>query len=70
MNEKTTTLWDLEIGGFVRVPGLLRRWEIERVLEPGADICVEEAGHASDGEALFAVYRREVPTGGTESGCR
>lgn len=42
---------------FVRLPGLLRRWEIERVLEPGADYRVEEAGMARDGTPLFAVYR-------------
>ncbi len=44
---------------FTRVPGLFRRWEIEQVLEAGADFHIEEAGDASDGTALFAVYRRE-----------
>lgn len=43
---------------FVRLPGLLRRWEIEQVLEPGVDLHVEEAGEAADGTPLFAVYRR------------
>ncbi len=44
---------------FVRLPGLFRRWEIEQVLEPGIDFHLEEAGEASDGTPLFAVYRRE-----------
>jgi hypothetical protein len=44
---------------FVRLPGLFRRWELERVLEPGTDFHIEEAGDASDGTPLFAVYRRE-----------
>jgi hypothetical protein len=44
---------------FVRLPGLFRRWELERVLEPGLDFHIEEAGEASDGTPLFAVYRRE-----------
>lgn len=63
MNDKPMTLWDLEAGHFIRIPGLLRRWEIEQVLEPGADVCIEEAGKASDGETLYAVFRRELPTG-------
>jgi hypothetical protein len=44
---------------FVRLPGLFRRWEIEQVVDPGADFHLEEAGDASDGTPLFAVYRRE-----------
>jgi hypothetical protein len=44
---------------FVRLPGLFRRWELEQVVEPGADFHLEEAGDASDGTPLFAVYRRE-----------
>lgn len=43
---------------FVRLPGLLRRWEIERVLEAGADFRIEDAGTSTDGTPLFAVYRR------------
>lgn len=45
---------------FVRLPGLFRRWEFEQVLEPGSDFHVEPAGRASDGTALFAMYRREA----------
>ena len=47
---------------FVRLPGLFRRWELEQVVEPGTDFHLEEAGNASDGTPLFAVYRRERPT--------
>jgi hypothetical protein len=49
----------LDDDGFVRLPGLFRRWEIEQVIDPGADFHLEEAGDASDGTPLFAVYRRE-----------
>jgi hypothetical protein len=35
---------------FVRLPGLF---------DPGVDFHLEEAGEASDGTPLFAVYRRE-----------
>ncbi|KAA0249823.1 MAG: hypothetical protein EDX89_23540 [Acidobacteria bacterium] len=53
---------------FVRLPGLLRRWEIERVLEAGADFHIEDAGTSPDGSPLFAVYRRgpEGPHPGQE----
>jgi len=44
---------------FLRLPGLYRRWEIEQVLDAGHDFHIEEAGTASDGTQLFAVYRRE-----------
>ncbi len=44
---------------YARLPGLFRRWEIEQVLEPGLDFHLEEAGEASDGTPLFAVYRRD-----------
>ena len=47
---------------FIRLPGLFRRWEIEQVVEPGTDFHLEEAGNASDGTPLFAVYRRERTT--------
>ena len=45
---------------YVRLPGLYRRWELDRVIEPGTDLHIEEAGTASDGTPLFAVYRREA----------
>ena len=50
---------DTERDPFVRLPGLLRRWEIEQVVAPAVDFRLEEAGTASDGTQLFAVYRRE-----------
>lgn len=49
---------DTERDEFVRLPGLFRRWELEQVLMPG-DFHLEEAGSASDGTPLFALYRRE-----------
>lgn len=49
-----------ELDRFVRLPGLLRRWEIERVLGPGANYHIEEAGVARDGTPLYAVYRCEL----------
>jgi hypothetical protein len=50
---------DTERDDFVRLPGLFRRWELEQVLIPGTDFHLEEAGSASDGTPLFALYRRE-----------
>jgi hypothetical protein len=44
---------------FIRVPGLLRRWEIEQVVTSGAEYRIEEAGELSDKTQVFAVYRRE-----------
>lgn len=44
---------------FVRVPGLLRRWELEQVVTGGAEYRIEEAGELSDKTEVFAVYRRE-----------
>jgi hypothetical protein len=48
---------------FVRVPGLLRRWEIEQVVTGGAEYRIEEAGELSDKTQVFAVYRREHAQG-------
>ena len=45
---------------FVRIPGLLRRWEIEQLLEPGPDFHIEAAGETETGEPVFAVYKRHV----------
>ena len=47
---------------FLRLPGLFRRWEVEQVLDADHDFHIEEAGTASDGTQLFAVYRREHDT--------
>jgi hypothetical protein len=44
---------------FIRIPGLLRRWEIEQVVTAGAEYRIEEAGEMSDKTQVFAVYRRE-----------
>ncbi len=58
MKETSTPQADAE--EFVRLPGLFRRWEIERVLEAGTDFHIEEAGDAADGTTLYAVFRREL----------
>jgi hypothetical protein len=49
---------ELDAGEFIRLPGLFRRWELPDVIEVGPDFHFEEAGSASDGTELFAVYRR------------
>jgi len=59
MNEQETPTPRTVPEQFIRLPGLFRRWEFEQVLEPGSDFHIEEAGEASDGTLLFAVYRRE-----------
>jgi hypothetical protein len=67
MMNQTQTLtqqMDLELAldpldDFVRVPGLLRRWELEQVVTSGAEYRIEEAGELSDKTQVFAVYRRE-----------
>jgi hypothetical protein len=52
---------------FVRVPGLLRRWEIEQVVTSGAEYRIEEAGELADKTQVFAVYRREHARGRAEA---
>jgi len=42
---------------YQRLPGLFRRWELTELLQPGLDYHLEQAGFASDGSPLFAVYR-------------
>ena len=64
--QTVTQQMDLELSldpldDFVRVPGLLRRWEIEQVVTSGAEYRIEEAGETSDKTQVFAVYRRERP---------
>jgi len=50
-----------EVNQFVRLPGLFRRWEIEQIIDVGADFHIEEAGTCCDGTPLMAVYRRDHP---------
>ena len=45
--------------GFIRTPGLYRRWELPQVLEAGTDFRLEEMSTSPDATPLFAVYRRE-----------
>lgn len=46
------------IGELIRVPGLLRRWEISEVIEGAAEYRIEEAGELADRTPVFTVYRR------------
>ena len=39
---------------FIRLPGLFRRWELNDVIELGADFHLEDAGEAADGTQLIA----------------
>jgi hypothetical protein len=50
---------DAEGADLLRLPGLFRLWELEQIVEAGNDYRIEDAGTASDGTPLFAVYRRE-----------
>lgn len=45
---------------FERLPGLYRRWEVQRVLVPGSDFHIEEAGTATDG-TLVRLLRGRAP---------
>jgi len=45
---------------FLRVPGLLRNWEVGQVLDDDHEFHVEGAGTTSDGAQLYAVYRRQL----------
>jgi hypothetical protein len=44
-----------------RIPGLFRRWELAELMKPGEDYHLEDAGCASDGTPLLAVYTSEPP---------
>ena len=37
---------------FIRLPVLFRRWELNDVIELGADFLLEDAGEAADGTQL------------------
>lgn len=59
MNDEPKGTPTISPADFLRIPGLFRRWEIEQVLEAGADFHLEEAGTSSDGTPLYAVFRRQ-----------
>ena len=59
MNDRGEPGQETEAERFVRLPGLLRRWEIPEVLQTGCVLHVEEAGEADDGTPLYAVYRAQ-----------
>lgn len=41
-----------------RIPGLFRRWELERIIEPGFEYYVEEHGKDDAGIELYTIYKR------------
>ena len=54
---------------FVRIPGLLRRWEISQVIQPGTDFHIEDGGATDDGTRLFVVYQQRAnPTADADVG--
>ncbi len=66
MNHEPIPIHDLPgVEDFIRLPGLFRRWELNDVIELGADFHLEDAGEAADGTQLIAVYRRERRTRNT-----
>lgn len=50
-----------------RLPGLFRRWELAQIIEAGDDYHIEDAGTASDGTPLYAVYRHRSNQSGEGS---
>jgi hypothetical protein len=44
--------------GWLRLPGLFRRWEFEQVIDVDQEFLVEEAGHDEHGMELFAIFTR------------
>ena len=66
MTDKNRCWTEEEDAEFLRLPGLFRRWEIERIIEAGPDFHFEEAGTTTDGTPLFAVYRRDRDADGDD----
>lgn len=44
--------------GWIRLPGLFRRWEFEQVIDVDQEFLVEEAGHDEHGMSLYAIFSR------------
>ena len=42
---------------YERIPGLFRSWEFHEIIKAGR-WHIEEAGSASDGTQLYAIYKR------------
>ena len=55
-------------GSFARIPGLLRRWEIQQVVRPGAEYLIEAAGELKDGTSVFMLFQREAPDAAEQIG--
>ncbi len=43
---------------WLRLPGLFRRFEFERVIEVGRELFIEDAGQDNKGMALHRIYLR------------
>jgi len=48
----------LPLDEFARIPGLLRRWEIEGLLTPTTELLVLPAGAGAGPKDLYVAYRR------------
>jgi len=48
---------------YERIPGLLRSWELEQVLQPGNSYIVRDGGKTVDGLPLFTIYRERLAQG-------
>jgi hypothetical protein len=59
MDETTSPKLADDLDGFVRVPGMFRRSEIQQVLRPGCDFHIQPERLPS-GTHLFAVYQQEA----------
>ena len=44
--------------GWLRLPGLFRRWEFEQVIDVDQEFLVEESGRDEQGMSLFAIFTR------------
>lgn len=59
MNETTDPKPADDLDGFVRIPGVFRRSEIEQLLRPGCDLHIQRE-RLLPGTHLFSVYQQEV----------
>jgi hypothetical protein len=52
---------DLALNDFVRIPGVLFRWEIAQILKDSAESVIEHAGKLDDVD-VYRVYQRQQPS--------
>ncbi|WP_193140974.1 hypothetical protein [Meridianimarinicoccus sp. MJW13] len=48
---------------FERVPGLYGAWDLGMLLEEGRCYLIEDGGRTDDGQPLYMVFYRQVPSG-------